>query len=84
MKARPQGASVVPTVATATSTRVAVQRHAGDDQPRRGRAPVGVGEDPGDDVGDEDRAQREQQVLDSVEVLAQDEERRRRLPPAAR
>ena len=67
MKARPQGARVVPTVATATRTRLAVQRHARDHEPLRRLAPVGVGEDAGDDVGDEDGAQRQQNVLDVVE-----------------
>ena len=51
------------------------QRQVGHDQPLRGGAPVGMGEEPGDDVGDEDRAQREQEVLDAAEALAQDESR---------
>ena len=64
--------------------RLAVERQARHDQALGGGAPVGVGEEPGDDVGDEDRAQREQDVLDVAEVLAQDEQPRRRSPRAAR
>ena len=54
MKARPHGASVVPSVATATSTASRVSGMPGTTRPLRGRAPVGMREEAGDDVGDED------------------------------
>ena len=73
MNARPHGASVVPTVADGDQQRVAGERDARHDEPARGRAPVGMGEQAGDDVGDEDRAEREQDMLDAVEAPAQDE-----------
>jgi hypothetical protein len=61
---------------------VAGQRDPGHDQPLGGRAPVGLGEQAGDDVGDEDRAERQQEVLDVAEVLPQhqgrDADRRQR------
>ena len=78
MNARPHGASVVPSVATTTSIPWRVDRHARHDQPVRGRAPVRMGEHAGDDVGDEDRAEREQDVLDAAERAAQHEHARRR------
>ena len=44
--------------------RLAVERQARHDQALGGGAPVGVGEHARDHVGDEDRAEREQDVLD--------------------
>ncbi len=55
--------------------RVAGERDGGDHGALGGGAPVGVSEEAGDDVGDEDRAQRQQDVLDVAEVPPQDEGR---------
>lgn len=55
--------------------RLAVERHARHDKSLGGGSPVGVGEHPGDHVGDEDRAEREQDVLDVAEGPAQDQQR---------
>ena len=75
MKARPHGASVVPTVATATRTASRVNGMLGDHGALRGLAPGGMGEDAGEDVGDEDGAEREQDMLDVAERAAQHQQR---------
>ena len=53
---------------------LACAREVGDDKALGGGAPVRVGQDAGDDVGDEDGAQRQQHVLDAAEGAAQDEQ----------
>ena len=60
------------------------QRDRRDDGAARRGAPVGVGEDAGDDVGDEDRAERQQHVLDPVEAPAQHQAPRPRPRRSAR
>ena len=74
MNASPHGARVVPDGRHGDEHRLARQRHAGTASPRRWR-PIGMGEEARDDVGDEDRAERQQDVLDAVEGPAQDEQR---------
>ncbi len=53
--------------------RIVVQRNARHHEPLGRRAPVRVGEESGDHVGDEDGAEGEQEVLDMAKVLPQDE-----------
>ena len=69
MKARPQGARVVPIVAT-TARMASRSAGATGRRPAGGLAPVGCGEEAGDDVRNEDRAEREQHVFDAVEAAA--------------
>ena len=73
MKASPQGASVVPTVATATRTASRVRGMLGTTSPLAAAPQSGPARNPAIDVGDEDRAEGEQEVLDAAEALAQDE-----------
>ena len=73
MNASPHGASVVPTVATAARTPSRVSGSPPATSPCAAAPQSGWARKPGHDVGHEDRAEREQHVLDPAEAALEHE-----------
>ena len=71
MKASPHGARVVPTIPVYDDQRPVALRHLRDDDPSpRLRPQSGCASKAGADVGDEDRGEQQQHVLDAMEAPA--------------
>ena len=73
MNAIPHGAMVVPIVAVIASRLLLGRDPRGHDGAVQGRAPVGPGQEAGDDVEAQRRGEDEQDPLDAVEAAGHDQ-----------